>query len=225
MTEETLSNRGARFGKLYATSKRLFDVVLALSGLVVLAPVLVVVAVAIKLDSEGPVFYLGERVGRHGGKFRIFKFRTMCTNAEALGTTTADKDPRMTRVGRFLRRYKLDELPQLINVLKGEMSLVGPRPEVEEHTREYNEEEKLILTVLPGITDYSSIRFVNLGKVLGAERAHEVFVTRYRSEKNQLRLKYVRNRSFREDMRILLLTLLALVRVALGRAGGNGWTT
>jgi lipopolysaccharide/colanic/teichoic acid biosynthesis glycosyltransferase len=210
---------------LYATSKRLFDVSLALIGLVVLAPVLVIIAVAIKLDSKGPAFYLGERVGRHDKKFRIFKFRTMCAKAESLGTTTADKDPRITRVGRFLRKYKLDELPQLVNVVKGEMSLVGPRPEVEEHTREYNEEEKLILTVLPGITDYSSIRFVNLGKVLGSKRAHEVFVTQYRSEKNQLRLKYVRNRSFGEDMRIIALTLLTLVRVAVGRPGGNDWST
>jgi lipopolysaccharide/colanic/teichoic acid biosynthesis glycosyltransferase len=209
---------------MYDAFKRLFDLSLTLVGLVLLAPVLAAIAVAIKLDSRGPIFYLGERVGLHGKKFRIYKFRTMCANAESLGTTTADKDPRITRVGRFLRKYKLDELPQLVNVLKGEMSLVGPRPEVEEHTREYNEEEKLILTLLPGITDYSSLRFVNLGKVLGSEDAHQVFLTRYRAEKNQLRLKYVRNRSFRQDMRILLLTLLTLVRVALGRPGGNDWT-
>jgi len=205
--------------------KRLLDIMFSFLGLVILTPLFVVVAVLIKLESEGAVFYRGVRTGRYGRPFRIFKFRTMCAKAESLGTTTADKDPRITRVGGFLRKYKLDELPQLINVVKGEMSLVGPRPEVEEHTREYNEEEKLILTVLPGITDYSSIRFVNLGKVLGSENAHQVFLTRYRSEKNQLRLKYVRNRSFREDMRILLLTLLTLVRVALGRPGGNDWTT
>lgn len=210
---------------MYATLKRLFDLFAALVGMIVLAPLLAAIAVAIKLDTRGPVFYLGERVGLHGRKFRIFKFRTMCVNAESSGTTTADKDPRITRVGRILRKYKLDELPQLINVVGGQMSLVGPRPEVEEHTREYDEEEKLILTVVPGITDYSSIRFVTLGKVLGAENAHQVFVTRYRSEKNQLRLKYVRNRSFREDMRILVLTFTALVNVALGREGGNDWST
>jgi lipopolysaccharide/colanic/teichoic acid biosynthesis glycosyltransferase len=149
----------------------------------------------------------------------------MCVGAERLGTTTADNDPRITRVGRFLRKYKLDELPQLFNVVKGEMSLVGPRPEVEEHTREYSDQEKLILTVLPGITDYSSIRFVNLGKVLGSENAHQVFLTRYRAEKNRLRLEYVRKRSFREDMRILFLTFVSLARVALGRSGEKDWST
>lgn len=210
---------------MYATFKRLFDLSAALIGLVGLAPLLAAIAVAIKLDSRGPIFYLGERTGFRGKTLRICKFRTMCVGAERQGTTTADQDPRITHVGRFLRKYKLDELPQLINVVKGEMSLVGPRPEVEEHTREYNDEEKLILTVLPGITDYSSIRFVNLGKVLGSENAHQVFLARYRAEKNQLRLKYVRNRSFREDMRILLLTFVTLVRVALGRAGGNDWST
>lgn len=211
--------------EMYAIIKRLFDLTAALVGLLVLAPALIVIAVAIKLNSRGPILYRGERVGRHGKAFKIVKFRTMCVNAESLGTTTADNDPRITGMGRFLRKYKLDELPQLINVIHGEMSIVGPRPEVEEHTSAYNEEEKAILTVLPGITDYSSIRFVNLGKVLGSENAHQVFLTRYRSEKNQLRLKYVRNRSFREDMRILLLTLLTLVRVALGRPGGKDWST
>ncbi|MGD0920905.1 MAG: sugar transferase [Terriglobia bacterium] len=210
---------------MYATFKRLFDLSAALVGMVVLAPLLAVMAVAIKLDSGGPVFYLGERVGLHGKTFSIFKFRTMCVDAERQGTTTADNDPRVTRIGGFLRKYKLDELPQLVNVVRGEMSLVGPRPEVEEHTRAYDEEERLILTVLPGITDYSSVRFVNLGQVLGSENAHQVFVTRYRSEKNQLRLKYVRNRSFGEDMRILALTFLTLVNVALGRPGGNDWST
>jgi lipopolysaccharide/colanic/teichoic acid biosynthesis glycosyltransferase len=210
---------------MYATCKRVFDLSAALVGLVLLAPLLAAIAVAIRLDSPGPILYLGERVGLHGKTLRICKFRTMCVGAERLGTTTADNDPRITRVGRFLRKYKLDELPQLFNVVKGEMSLVGPRPEVEEHTREYSDQEKLILTVLPGITDYSSIRFVNLGKVLGSENAHQVFLTRYRAEKNRLRLEYVRKRSFREDMRILFLTFVSLARVALGRSGEKDWST
>lgn len=197
--------------------KRLFDVSLSAAGLVVLAPLGVAIALLIKLDSAGPVLYRGERVGLHGRKFRIFKFRTMRVGAEAAGTTTAHRDPRITGAGSFLRKYKLDELPQLINVLRGEMSLVGPRPEVEEHTNLYNEEEKLILSVLPGITDYSSIRFVKLGEVLGSENAHQVFVTRIRSQKNQLRLQYVRNRSFREDLKILARTLIAVVGLAWGR--------
>src|SRR6266568_4818720 len=119
---------------MYAFFKRGFDLVAALAGLVVLAPGLAVVALAIKLDSPGPVFYRGVRVGFRGKRFRVFKFRTMSVDAEKAGTTTSHSDPRITRAGGFLRRYKLDELPQLLNVVKGEMSLVGPRPEVEEHT-------------------------------------------------------------------------------------------
>ena len=203
---------------MYDGLKRIFDLAAALVGFVLVVPLFITIAIAIKLDSAGPVFYLGERVGLHGKRFRIRKFRTMCQGAEAFGTTTADKDSRITRVGEFLRKYKLDELPQLINVIKGEMSLVGPRPEVEEHTSVYSESEKLILTVIPGITDYSSIRFVNLNEILGSENPHQLFVTKYRSEKNRLRLQYVQNRSFIEDLRILALTLITIVRSAFGRA-------
>ena len=206
---------------MYRVLKRGIDLAAAVAGLIILFPVFVVITVAVKLDSKGPVFYLAERVGYHGRRFRMYKFRTMCVNAEALGTTTAHNDARITRVGKFLRKYKLDELPQLIHVAKGEMSLVGPRPEVEEHTRLYDNEEKLILSVPPGITDYSSIRFVNLGEVLGSENAHDVFVSTVRREKNRLRLAYVKNRSFLEDMRILFLTLWTLLRVASGRFEGG----
>jgi lipopolysaccharide/colanic/teichoic acid biosynthesis glycosyltransferase len=201
---------------MYEASKRLFDFTMAAVGIIVTAPLLILTSIAIKLDSKGPVLYLGERVGLNGHKFRICKFRTMCVNAEASGTTTAADDPRVTRVGRWIRTYKLDEFPQLFNVIKGEMSLVGPRPEVEEHTNAYDDEEKLILTVMPGITDYSSIRFFNLNEILGSEDPHQLFLTKYRAEKNALRLKYVRNRSFIEDLRILLATFLAIVRAALG---------
>jgi len=203
---------------MYEGLKRIFDLAAALFGFTLLAPVFIAIAIAVKLDSKGPILYLGERVGLHGKRFHICKFRTMCEGAETFGTTTADKDPRITRLGQFLRKYKLDELPQLINVAKGEMSLVGPRPEVEEHTSAYNDEEKLILTVIPGITDYSSIRFVKLNEILGSENPHQLFITKYRAEKNQLRLQYVRNRSFTEDIRILALTLVTLARSAMGRA-------
>lgn len=201
----------------YLIAKRIFDVVFSVCGLLFLAPVMISISIAIKLDSDGPICYLGERVGLAGKRFRIFKFRTMRPGSEALGTTTAGDDPRITKVGRLIRRLKLDELPQLINVLKGEMSIVGPRPEVEEHTDAYDETEKQILTVLPGITDYSSIHFVNLGDLIGNENPHYLFVTRFRSEKNRLRLKYVQNRSFREDMKIISRTLITLVDVAAGR--------
>ncbi|HYX29719.1 MAG TPA: sugar transferase, partial [Pyrinomonadaceae bacterium] len=135
---------------------RLFDIIVSLLGLIFLAPVLIMIAVAVKLDSRGPVFYRGKRTGRDGVPFRIFKFRTMILDADQMGgSSTAARDFRVTRVGHFLRRYKLDELPQLLNVLKGEMSIVGPRPELEEHTSVYTEEERVALTVRPGITDYA----------------------------------------------------------------------
>ncbi|HET7459895.1 MAG TPA: sugar transferase [Longimicrobium sp.] len=198
-------------GRLYPAAKRAFDLAAAGCGVIVLAPVLLAVAAAVKLTSPGPVFYRGERIGYQGRPFRILKFRTMRRDAERMGTTTALGDPRITRIGHFLRRYKLDELPQLLNVLSGEMSLVGPRPEVEEHTREYDAEEQAILSVKPGITDYSSIHFVALDEVLGSEDPHTLFVTKYRAQKNQLRLRYVRNRSFAEDLRIIVATFAAIV--------------
>jgi len=193
--------------------KRVFDLVIATAGLVFLAPFLVLVALLIRLDSPGPALYFGRRIGRGGRLFRIIKFRTMHLNAEALGTTTRLHDPRITRVGRFLRQYKIDELPQLLNVVMGTMSLVGPRPEVEEHVEAYTDEEKIILSVKPGITDLASIRFVSLDKELGpGENAHEVFVTRLRTEKNRLRIKYVKNQCFFGDLKIITLTLFAIVR-------------
>jgi lipopolysaccharide/colanic/teichoic acid biosynthesis glycosyltransferase len=195
--------------------KRIFDVVVAAAGLLVLSPLLALIAVAIRLDSRGSVLYRGVRVGLDGQRFRMLKFRTMVMNAEALGTATAQRDHRITRIGGFLRKYKLDELPQLVNVLRGEMSLVGPRPEVEEHTSVYNDEEQIILTVRPGITDYSSIRFANLGDLLGGEdpeSANRVFIEKYRAEKNRLRIDYVRNRSFLGDLGIIFKTLARLIR-------------
>jgi lipopolysaccharide/colanic/teichoic acid biosynthesis glycosyltransferase len=192
---------------------RLFDIVVASLGLLFLFPLLLLFAVLVKLDSPGPVFYRGRRTGRYGVEFRIFKFRTMVVDAEQVGgTSTAANDFRITRIGGFLRKYKLDELPQLLNVLKGEMSIVGPRPEVEEYTSCYDDEERIALTVRPGITDYASICFVNLGEVLGSEDADRVYVERVRPIKNQLRVKYVRERSFAGDLKIIALTVFTLVR-------------
>ncbi|MEI7752362.1 MAG: sugar transferase, partial [Candidatus Omnitrophota bacterium] len=148
------------------------------------------------------------------------KFRTMVQDADKKGATaTARNDPRITRIGGVLRPYKIDELPQFINVLKGEMSIVGPRPEVEEHTKCYVSEEKCILDVLPGITDFSSIRFVNLGELLGDEDANQVFIEKYRDEKNRLRVKYVRERSFSTDLKIIGLTFISLMRKVAGSHG------
>jgi len=200
-------------------AKRLFDVCAASLGLFALSPFLLLVALAVALDSSGPVLYRGWRTGFEGKPFRIFKFRTMVVGAEAMGTTTSLRDPRVTRIGAVLRRWKLDELPQLLNVLLGDMSLVGPRPEVEEHTALYTPEERAILSVRPGITDLASIRFVRLAEELGAEDAHAVYVNRLRAEKNAMRLKYVRERSFLGDLAILFQTFRAILRPRSARGG------
>ncbi len=158
-------NRGSVLAKkLNNFLKRAFDIITSLCGLVILSPVMFIVAVIVKLDSPGPVFYTAERTGRGGIPFKIIKFRTMLAEADKMGggSTTALNDPRFTRTGRFLGKYKLNELPQLVNVLKGEMSIVGPRPQMEEYTKLYNEEEQIILSVRPGITGYDSVKFVDL---------------------------------------------------------------
>lgn len=198
-----------------AVLKRIFDLILALFGLILLSPLLIVIAVVIKLDSEGPIFYRGVRTGKDGIPFKIYKFRTMVTNAEIIGgTSTAENDPRITRIGGILRKYKFDELPQLINVIKGDMSLVGPRPEVYEYTCMYDEEEQVILTVTPGITDYASIKFRNLNSILAAASTDpdEYYRDVIRPQKNMLRVKYVKEQGFYTDLKILFRTIGVLLR-------------
>ena len=192
--------------------KRLFDFTIATLGLILLSPLLLAIAVAIRLSSPGPVFYRGVRSGRYGKPFRVFKFRTMVVDAERLGgPSTGQDDPRITPVGRILRKYKLDELPNLINVVRGEMSLVGPRPEVERYTSQYQGDEKLILSVRPGITDLSSLQFIDLQSHIGSENVDDNFEKYVLPEKNKLRVEYVRTHSFLGDLRILFLTLLRVV--------------
>jgi lipopolysaccharide/colanic/teichoic acid biosynthesis glycosyltransferase len=193
--------------------KRLFDAVISAVGLTVLAPVLVAVAVAIKVESAGPVFYRGLRAGQYGKPFRIFKFRTMVMNADKIGgPSSSANDPRITRVGGFLRRYKLDELPQLLNVLKGEMSLVGPRPEVLQYVAMFNAEEQAILSVPPGITDWASIANADEGtRLAGSPDPEKTYLEEIRPAKIRLQLEYVRGRSFGTDMRILLETFKVLL--------------
>ncbi len=190
--------------------KRMFDLTVSGVALALLAPLFSVVALWIKRDSPGPVFYRGVRTSRGGGTFRMFKFRTMVTAQSQIEGTTALNDPRVTRAGEFLRKYKIDELPQLINVFLGQMSLVGPRPELPRYTQLFQGDEKLILTVRPGITDYSSIRFSSLQDVVGAHDVDRVFEERVLPIKNQLRVKYVRERSFWVDLKILFQTAQAL---------------
>ncbi|MDB4949650.1 MAG: hypothetical protein JWM27_2299 [Gemmatimonadetes bacterium] len=198
--------------RVYPAFKRAFDLAAAAAGIAVAAPALAVIAAAVRLDSPGPVLYLGRRTGLHGKPFQMFKFRTMVTDAERVGgPSTGLDDPRVTRVGRVLRRYKLDELPQLINVLRGEMSLVGPRPEVPQYTAEYRGDETLILTVKPGITDYASLHFIRLDEALGSHEPDRVYEEQVRPVKNALRVRYAREQGFATDMRILVRTMRKLL--------------
>ena len=192
--------------------KRVFDIGMAFIFLVVLCPLLTVISVLIKTSSPGPVFYRGERVGRRGRIFRIFKFRTMVVNAERIGgPSTADDDPRITSVGRRLRKFKLDELPQSINVLRGEMSFVGPRPEVRHYVDMYTEKEKALLSLKPGITDWASLWNNDEGALLAAGSDPEkTYLETIRPEKIRLQLKYLEDHSFLTDLRIIALTIRAL---------------
>lgn len=193
--------------------KRTFDLILALCALALLGPLLLLIAVLIKLDDGGPVLYRGVRIGRAGVPFRICKFRTMVVNADRLGgPSTPDDDPRITKPGRWLRRSKLDELPQLLNVVSGKMSFVGPRPEVPQEVSLYSDEERALLLVRPGITDWASIRFRDEGAILrGATDPHETYRRVIRPEKMRLALEYVRTASLATDVRILLATLRSVV--------------
>lgn len=195
--------------------KRTFDFICSLAGLVLLSPFLVWIAIRIKSEDHGPVFYRPLRVGLHGEQFRLFKFRTMVVNADTLGpSSTANEDPRITSAGCFLRKYKLDELPQLLNVLVGEMSIVGPRPEIKHFTDMYNEDERAILSVRPGITDWASIWNADEGAVLtGASDPDKAYMELIRPTKIALQLKYVREHSFFTDLKIICLTLLAIVQL------------
>jgi lipopolysaccharide/colanic/teichoic acid biosynthesis glycosyltransferase len=200
--------------------KRVLDVCVSLSGLLLAFPVMIAVAILIKFDSKGPVFYRGIRAGRYGRTFRIFKFRTMVDGAEGKGgPSTALNDARLTRLGRALRKGKIDELPQLFNILAGDMSVVGPRPQVEMYTNLYTAEEKAILSVRPGLTDYASLRYLDMDLVLGNHNVDEKYRTEIEPEKNRLRLKYVRERTLLVDAMILFQTALLLL------GGHSRWNT
>lgn len=193
-------------------AKRFFDIVISAIGLLLLAPLLLVVSIAVRVDSPGPVIYRAVRTGLHGRPFVMYKFRTMVKNADKIGGgSTGSKDPRITRVGHYLRRYKLDELPQLLNVLKGDMSLVGPRPELPMYTSLYKGEELLILTVRPGITDYASLQFRELSEVLGDQDPDIVYEERVMPIKNALRVKYVKEHSVWVDAKILMSTVARVI--------------
>lgn len=195
-------------------AKRFFDFLFSFIGLVLASPLLAILALWIVIDDPGPIFYRGERMGRYGHPFRIFKFRSMVVNADKIGgLSTSQQDPRVTRSGRFIRRYKLDELPQLINVFLGQMSFVGPRPEVRQYVEQYTENEKRILTVRPGITDWASIWNSDEGTVLASyadpDKAYETVI---RPTKLKLQLEYVQHHNLWSDIKIIVYTVLRIVK-------------
>jgi lipopolysaccharide/colanic/teichoic acid biosynthesis glycosyltransferase len=195
-------------------SKRLFDVLAATAGLIVLAPVMLAIALWIRLDSPGPALYRQRRVGRHGRLFDIYKFRTMVQRPDDGRQLTVGQDPRITRAGRFLRRTKLDELPQLLNVVQGTMSLVGPRPEVPRYVDRYPPEvRQTVLSVAPGITDLAAILYKDENDILGrAPDPERAYVETILPVKLAYYERYVRERSFWLDLRIIFRTLAAILR-------------
>ena len=199
-----------KFNKVF---KRTFDFICSTLGLIVLSPILIAIAIKIKTGSDGPVFFKQIRVGEKNKEFEILKFRTMVVDAEKLGRQiTVGNDNRITKIGVFLRKYKLDELPQLINVFKGDMSLVGPRPEVPRYVKLYNEEQRKVLEVKPGITDLASIRYRDENDLLGeAENPDDFYINTIMPDKLALNLEYINKNNVFFDIYIILKTIIKCI--------------
>ena len=192
---------------------RCLDFFFSLLGIIFLSPLFIILYILICLESKGGGFYKQLRVGRDGKDFYVYKFRSMRVGADKQGLiTVGGHDPRITRIGYFIRKYKLDELPQLFNVLFGDMSLVGPRPEVRKYVNMYSEEQRKVLSVRPGITDYASIEYVDENVLLGtAEDADKVYIEQILPDKIRYNMKYIENRSVKEYFKIIFLTLWSIV--------------
>jgi lipopolysaccharide/colanic/teichoic acid biosynthesis glycosyltransferase len=193
---------------MYNSSKRIFDIFSSAICLLLFSPVLLFLAVWILADSRGGVFYKQVRVGKNGKEFKLLKFRSMRPNSDKAGQLTIGNDNRITKVGRFIRRTKLDELPQLINIIKGEMSVVGPRPEVPKYVAMYTPEQRKVLQALPGLTDYASIQFINEQTILGAAPDPEkTYITEVMPQKLALNLQYINDRTFFLDIKLIFKTI------------------
>lgn len=192
--------------------KRLFDIVCSAIGIIILSPMFVILWVAVKLESKGPAFFLQTRVGKNNHDFKLYKFRTMYLDSEARGQLTVGmRDPRITKVGYTLRKYKLDELPQLFNVLLGDMSLVGPRPEVRKYVNFYNDEQMKVLSVKPGITDIASIQFINENELLAkADNPEEYYIHHIMPQKLALNLEYINSNLLLKDVALILKTIFKI---------------
>jgi len=193
--------------------KRLFDLFISLIALILLLPIFALIAIAIKSDSSGPVFYRSKRVGENGKLFNLIKFRSMVVNASQLGPgITHQGDARITRAGKFIRKYKLDELPQFINVLRGEMSIVGPRPEDPAYVALYSPEQRQVLSVKPGITSLASIKYHHEEQLLVGDNWESIYYNEVMPEKIKIELDYINHRSFLTDLYIIFETIFAIFR-------------
>jgi lipopolysaccharide/colanic/teichoic acid biosynthesis glycosyltransferase len=198
---------------MYLISKRIFDICSALISLVLFSPLIIIVSIWIALDSKGGIFYRQIRVGKNQKEFGLFKFRSMRPNSDQAGQITIGNDSRVTRVGRFIRRFKIDEVPQLINIIKGDMSVVGPRPEVPKYVELYSKEQLKVLTVLPGLTDYASIEYLDEQKILGASNdPDKAYIEEVMPAKLKLNLKYISDRAFWLDIKLIFRTIGRILR-------------
>ncbi len=198
--------------EIYNFLKRIFDIFFSAIFAFLLIPIYLIIALKIKIDSEGPILYKPLRTGFKGKTFQIYKFRTMFVGSDLGPGTTSKGDKRITKFGFFLRKFKLDETPQFFNIFKGDMSFVGPRPELPRYTDKYTQEERKILNVKPGITDFSSIRYSNFNKFVEDKNPDEYFEKNILTKKNQLRLKYVREKCFTVDLLILIKTFFVILK-------------
>lgn len=194
--------------------KRCFDILSSLLVLVVLSPFFLMLCLAIVIDSRGGIFFTQKRVGKNNRDFKLYKFRSMVSNAEKSGQlTVGTNDRRITKVGAFIRKYKLDEFPQLINIIKGDMSIVGPRPEVRKYVDLYNEEQKKVLSVRPGLTDYASLEYINENEILGkASDPEKVYIDEIMPAKLQLNLRYIQEQGLMTDLKIIFRTIGKIIK-------------
>lgn len=193
-------------------AKRVFDILFSTIGLILISPVLLMLALFISIDSKGGIFYKQVRIGKNLKPFQLYKFRSMSIGADKIGLlTVGNNDSRITKIGYYLRKYKLDELPQLINVIIGNMSIVGPRPEVEKYVKLYNKEQLHVLSVKPGITDWASIKYVNENEILAkSEHPEKTYINEIMPAKLKLNLAYVAHHNLGVDIKIILLTIKAV---------------
>ncbi len=198
---------------MYRIFKRLFDIISSLLVLIILSPLLLIISLWIILDSKGGAFYKQTRIGKNAKEFGLYKFRSMRPDSDKKGQITIGNDNRITKVGQFIRKYKIDELPQLINILKGDMSVVGPRPEVKKYVDLYTDEQLKVLSVKPGLSDYASIEYFDEQSVLGkAKDPDKEYIEVVMPAKLNLNLKYIKDQSFLTDLKIIFKTFGKIVK-------------